>query len=49
MKKPLIQLDVMKSFVPGEDGAVLQYQDVVSEGWKTIGNVGEGMNWYNET
>jgi len=49
VKKPIIQLDVMKSFVPGEDGAVLQYQDVVSEGWKTVGNVGEGMNWYNET
>ena len=49
VNKPLIQLDVMKSFVPGKDGAVLQYQDMVSEGWKTVGNVGEGMNWYNET
>ena len=38
----------MKSFVPGTDGAVLQYQDLVSEGWKTIGNVGEGLNWFNK-
>ncbi|MCK5136027.1 MAG: T9SS type A sorting domain-containing protein [Bacteroidales bacterium] len=49
VKKPLIQLDVMKSFVPGEDGAVLQYQEFVSEEWKIVGNVGEGINWYNET
>lgn len=47
LKNPFIQLDLMKSFVPGQDGAVLQYQDVVSEGWKTIGNVGDGANWYN--
>lgn len=46
---PVIQLDMMKSFVPGIDGAVLQYQDLVSEGWKTIGTVGGGMNWYNDT
>ncbi len=48
LKKPMIQMDLMKSFVPGTDGAVLQYQDFVSEGWKIIGNVGGGLNWYNE-
>ena len=42
-------MDLMKSFAPLTDGAVLQYQDVVSEGWKTIGNVGTGINWYNVT
>lgn len=47
MKRPLIQLDIMKSFVPNLTGAVLQYQDVVEEGWKTIGNLEEGQNWYN--
>ncbi len=45
--KPVIQMDLMKSFVPGKDGAVLQYQDRVSEGWKTVGKVGEGLEWYN--
>ncbi len=44
---PFIEMDLMKSFTPGVDGAVLQYQDLVSEGWKTLGNVGEGINWYN--
>lgn len=47
MKNPYIQIDLLKSFAPLTDGAVLQYQDVVSEGWKTIGNVGTGINWYN--
>lgn len=48
LSDPLIQMDLMKSFIPGTDGAVLQYQDYVSEGWKTIGTVGSGLNWYNE-
>jgi PKD repeat protein len=46
-KRPLVQLDIMKSFVPGWNGAVLQYQDVLDEEWKTIGQVGEGYDWYN--
>jgi hypothetical protein len=47
LSSPLVLLDLMKSFIPGTDGAVLQYQDFVSEGWKTIGVVGAGQNWYN--
>ena len=49
LTQPLVQLDLMKSFVPGTDGAVLQYQDLVSDGWKTVGMEGEGINWYNES
>ena len=48
-KNPLIKLDLMKSFTPGYDGAVLQYQIRNTEDWKTIGAVGEGLNWYNVT
>lgn len=46
MKRPLIQLDIMRSFVPNTNGAVLQYMDVKDEGWKTIGNGPSGKNWY---
>lgn len=49
MKRPLIQLDIMKSFVPNLTGAVLQYQDVIEEGWKTIGYLDGGINWYNSS
>ena len=47
LSSPLVLIDVMKSFVPGMDGAVLQYQKLASEGWTTIGVVGAGQNWYN--
>lgn len=47
LSSPLIQLDIMKSFVPGTDGAVMQYQYRVSDGWNTLGVVDGGINWYN--
>jgi hypothetical protein len=47
LSTPLVQLDIMKSFVPGTDGAVMQYQNQVSEGWNTLGVVDGGINWYN--
>jgi len=47
LSSPLVQLDIMKSFVPGTDGAVMQYQHRVSEGWNTLGVVDGGINWYN--
>lgn len=47
LSTPLVQLDIMKSFVPGTDGAVLQYEHQVSQGWNTLGVVDGGINWYN--
>ncbi len=49
MKRPLIRMDIMKSFVPGMNGAVLQYQDVFGEGWKTVGEDTPGIAWYNSS
>ena len=48
-QNPLIKLDLMRSFIPGFDGAVLQYRELSTEPWKTIGSIGEGSNWYNMT
>ena len=47
VERPMITLDLMKSFVPLIDGAVLQYRDVFDEGWKTVGNSATGIGWYN--
>jgi len=47
LSTPLVQLDIMKSFVPGTDGSVMQYQYQVSEGWNNLGVVDGGINWYN--
>lgn len=49
MSNPVIQMDLMKSFMPGRDGAVLQYQDQISQGWLTLGSIGSGLNWYNDS
>jgi len=46
-KKPMIQMDIMQSFYPYFSGAVLQYRDVIGEGWKTIGENTQGINWYS--
>jgi len=48
LKRPLIRIDMMRSFVPGMNGAVLQYRDVIEEGWKTIGENSPGIGWYND-
>ena len=45
--RSLIQIDMMRSFVPGINGAVLQYRDVIEEGWKTLGEDTPGIRWYN--
>ncbi|NOR33098.1 MAG: T9SS type A sorting domain-containing protein [Bacteroidales bacterium] len=47
LSSPLVLLDIMKSFVPGTDGAVMQYEHQVSEGWNNLGVVDGGINWYN--
>jgi len=49
LDRPVIQLDIMKSFTPGKDGAVLQYMDWESGEWTTLGSVGSGLNWYNDS
>jgi hypothetical protein len=40
-------MDIMKSFAPYLNGAVLQFRDVIEEGWKTIGEETPGIEWYN--
>jgi hypothetical protein len=44
---PMISLDIMRSFVPVQNGAVLQYRDNLEQDWKTVGQVGSGIGWYN--
>jgi PKD repeat protein len=47
MERPILYLDVMKSFRPGLDGTVLQYLEGTGEDWKMLGLPGSGQNWYN--
>jgi len=49
LKRPLIQLDLMRSFIPNSNGAVIQYMDSRQEGWFPVGDSISGLNWYNST
>ena len=42
-------MDIMRSFVPERDGAVLQYQVARDKGWITIGDIASGIDWYNSS
>ncbi|MEX0988026.1 MAG: T9SS type A sorting domain-containing protein [Bacteroidales bacterium] len=47
LEKPMIRMDVMRSFDRNRGGAVLQYSLNNGTNWQTLGNIGEGINWYN--
>ncbi|MFO7669151.1 MAG: T9SS type A sorting domain-containing protein [Bacteroidales bacterium] len=45
--RPMIRMEIMRSFFPYVDGAVLQYRDAIDQGWITIGEDTPGKEWYN--
>jgi len=47
VKRPMIELDIMRSFMPLRDGSVLQYQIGRDEGWQTLGGPESGIEWYS--
>ncbi len=47
LERPMIRMDVMRSFDGNRDGAVLQYSLDNGINWSTVGNIDEGINWYN--
>jgi hypothetical protein len=49
LRNPVIGMDIMKSFEPQKSGAVLQYQEIAGGPWRTLGFVGGGENWYNQS
>jgi len=49
LERPVLSIDLMRSFVPRIDGAVLLYQDGYQASWKTLGSLHSGVNWYNDT
>lgn len=47
VERPLIRMDMMRSFFPYLNGAVLQYRTSIAEGWITLGENTPGHSWYN--
>ncbi len=49
IEQPMISMNLFMHAEPGRDGAVLQYSKDGGRSWTTLGNLGEGLNWYNTT
>jgi hypothetical protein len=47
-KRPIIKLDIWRLFDETRDGAVLQYSMDSSKTWQNVGDLQDGINWYNE-
>jgi hypothetical protein len=47
LRRPMIAMDIWRDSRVGVDGTVLQYFDVNSSSWKTLGIRNKGINWYN--
>jgi len=47
MDRPMIRLDIMRSFDLNRDGAVIEYSLNSGSTWSRIGDYNEGINWYN--
>ena len=48
LDRPMIKMDMWRAFEQRRDGAVLQYSLNDGEGWKNIGQLDDGIEWYNE-
>jgi hypothetical protein len=48
-ERPMIKMHIWRAFsgAPEIDGAVLQYSTDNGQSWKTIGEKGDEINWYN--
>ncbi|MBN1415838.1 MAG: T9SS type A sorting domain-containing protein [Bacteroidales bacterium] len=47
ISKPMIKLKMWKRFNKNHDGAVLQYSADSCKSWKNVGDLYDGINWYN--
>lgn len=45
--RPMIRLSLFKQMENDKDGAVLEYTTDYGRTWQRLGNVDEGINWYN--
>lgn len=46
-KKPMLMMDFFLHTRESADGSVLQYSTDGAKNWVSVGNIGDGLNWYN--
>ncbi|HRX32529.1 MAG TPA: T9SS type A sorting domain-containing protein, partial [Tenuifilaceae bacterium] len=49
LSRPMLKFDMWSSPEEGRDGAVLQYSKDGGITWSSLGDVGQGINWFNST
>jgi len=47
LEYPVLSLDIYQSVEENSDGAVLQYTVDEGDNWMVLGDVNQGINWYN--
>ncbi len=47
LDRPMIKMDIWRAFDQRRDGAVLQYSLNDGTGWKNVGQLDDGIEWYN--
>ncbi|WCL81784.1 T9SS type A sorting domain-containing protein [Saprospira sp. CCB-QB6] len=48
LDRPMISLDIFDDTDPGNDGTVIEFYDPQLAIWRPLGELGQGLNWYNE-
>jgi hypothetical protein len=49
LEKPMLKFNLWSSSYQGRDGAVLQYDLDGKDEWAVLGEIDDGINWYNNT
>ncbi len=47
MERPMIRMNILRSFDQNRDGAVIEYSENDGRDWTRLGDYNEGINWYN--
>jgi hypothetical protein len=47
-RKPMLKMDIWRKFNSLRDGAVIQFSADSGKIWKNIGQLNDGVNWFNE-
>lgn len=45
-KRPMIAFDLWRDALDGIDGLVMEFYNNTTNKWELVGDVGEGINWY---
>jgi hypothetical protein len=48
LDRPMVKMNIYRNFISTQDGVILKTSIDNGETWTTLGNPGDGINWYSE-